>query len=169
MNFQKGRSSWEKGNRVSQRPDSSGNKKTRTNLKKKKEKKREKQDIWVAVPKRTECNLIREVPANRSSPDRPSKQPFSPNFFPSFSSFLFFLNQRNHRFERNRAATWPLPLKQSSNRDGGVDGVFNLSERNDSRATINKYIPRKLSEEEQIYIYIYIYIYIIYTHLEKRI
>lgn len=50
-----------------------------------------------------------------------------------------------------------------------VDGVFNLSKRNGSRATINKYIPRKLSEEEQIYIYIYIYIYIIYTHLEKRI
>lgn len=121
MNFQKGRSSWEKGNRVSQRPDSPGNKKTRTNLKKKKKReKREKQDIWVAVPKRTECNLIREVPANRSSPDRPSKQPFSPNFFPSFPSFLFFLNQRKRRFERNRAATWPLPLKQSSNRDGGV-------------------------------------------------
>lgn len=42
MNFQKGWSSWEKGNRVSQRPDSPGNKKTRTNLKKKKRKKKRK-------------------------------------------------------------------------------------------------------------------------------
>lgn len=40
MNFQKGPSSWEKGNRVSQRPDSPGNKKTRTNLKKKKKKRK---------------------------------------------------------------------------------------------------------------------------------
>lgn len=44
-----------------------------------------------------------------------------------------------------------------------VDGVFNLSERNGSRATINKYIPRKLSEEEQIYIYIYTSILYIHT------